>query len=377
MDGARAAIRVEGVEEVSVVYRRTKKEMPADLEEYHNAITDGVKFYFLTNPESYTEDGTLICRKMTLGDLDASGRRKPVATDETITFHADALITAIGEKVDSQALTWFGVPVDEKGWPAVNSDTLETMEGGVYVLGDAQSGPSTVALCIASARKAVEAAIDSVLGPQEHDHDCDCDHDHDHDCDCGHGHDEEEEYSDDEIDALEDEEHAFFAEIRAKKGLYLAPAKDTDGVEVFAQREAARCLECSYICDKCIEVCPNRANVAIDMRHRNDLYDNPFQIVHLDAFCNECGNCATFCPWEGSPYLDKLTLFSRKDDFENSENNGFLFDEGKVLIRLGEIIEPYEITSDGSLEGELPEEISAVIEEILLNHSYLLGAVED
>ncbi len=360
MDGARAAIRVEGVEEVSVLYRRTEKEMPADLEEFGNAIADGVKFYFLTNPESYAEDGTLVCRKMTLGDLDASGRRKPVATDETITFQADALITAIGEKVDSQALTWFGVPIDEKGWPAVKSDTLETVEEGVYVVGDAQSGPSTVVRCIASARKAVEAAIDSVLGPEEDDHD----------------HEDEEDYSAEELDAIEEEENEFFAEIRAKKGLYLAPAKHTDSVEDFAKREAARCLECSYICNKCVEVCPNRANVAIDMRHRNDLYDNPFQIVHLDAFCNECGNCTTFCPWEGSPYLDKITLFSRKDDFENSENNGFFLDERNVLVRFGEIVGPLEITSDGTLESELPEEISAVIEEIILNHSYLLGAVE-
>src|SRR3989339_2288209 len=90
MDSARAATRVPGVEEVSVVYRRTKKEMPADLEEYDNAVEEGVKFLFLTNPESYGADGTLVCRTMSLGEPDASGRRRPVATDETVSMHADA-----------------------------------------------------------------------------------------------------------------------------------------------------------------------------------------------------------------------------------------------------------------------------------------------
>jgi len=362
MDGARAAIRVTGVEEVSVVYRRTKKEMPADLEEFHNAISDGVTFHFLTNPETYREDGTLICRKMKLGEIDASGRRRPVATDETVTLQADTLITAIGEKVDSQTLSWFGVPLDEQGWPAVKSDTLETSEDGVYVLGDAQSGPSTVVRCIAAARKAVEAAIDSVLGPEETEHD--------------HEHEEFEEYSEEELVAIEEEEDAFFGEIRAKKGRYLAPAKTSDSIKEFARIEAARCLECSYICNKCVEVCPNRANVAIDMRHRNDLFDNPYQIIHLDAFCNECGNCTTFCPWEGSPYLDKITVFSRKDDFENSKNSGFFLDEEKIVVRIDGVISHHLLQSEEILNDKVPADIAAVIEEIILNHSYLLGAVE-
>jgi putative selenate reductase len=394
MDSARAATRVPGVEEVSVVYRRTKKEMPADLEEYDNAVEEGVKFLFLTNPESYGADGTLVCRTMALGEPDASGRRRPVATDKTVSLHADSLITAIGEKVDGEALSWFGVPLDAKGWPMVDSKTLESTEKGVYVLGDAQSGPSTVVRCIASARKAVEAAIDSVLGALEeedhhgHDHECGCGHDHDgdHACECGDDHEhsdgcccgddeDDEEYTDEELDEIEAEEDAFFGEIRAKKGKHAAPAPLDSAVKAFAEREASRCLECSYICNKCVEVCPNRANVAIDMRLRADLFDHPYQIVHLDAFCNECGNCATFCPWEGAPYLDKLTVFSRKDDFENSENTGFLMEDDSVLVRIDGDVSQHAMLSDGTLEGDLPEEVSSVIEEIIVNHAYLLGSV--
>jgi putative selenate reductase len=377
MDSARAAVRVPGVKQVSVLYRRTEKEMPADLEEYGNAQEEGVQFTFLTTPESYSEDGTLECRVMKLGEPDASGRRRPVATDETITVHADTLITAIGEKPDHEKLSWFGVPLNDKLWPITDNDTLETPVPGVYVLGDAQSGPSTVVQCIASARKAVEAAIDRVLGSleDEHEHTCDCDHDHGEDgCSCND--DEEETYSDEELDEIEAEEDLFFGEIRAKKGKRIVSLPADSSVAAFAQREASRCLECSYICNKCVEVCPNRANVAIDMRHRNDLFDNPYQIIHLDAFCNECGNCATFCPWEGAPYRDKFTLFSRRDDFEQSENSGFFMEQGTITIRLADQISTHTIGADGELDGELPEEVSAVIEEIITHHAYLLGAVE-
>ncbi|WP_422481413.1 putative selenate reductase subunit YgfK [Pleomorphochaeta sp. DL1XJH-081] len=386
MDSARAATRVEGVKKVSVLYRRTKKEMPADLEEFDNAVDEGVEFLFLTNPESYGDDGKLVCRKMELGEPDSSGRRRPVPTDETLSIDADTLITAIGEKVDGEKLSWFGVPLDAKGWPATDAATLETSVSGVYVLGDAQSGPSTVVRCIASARKAVEAAIDAVLGSMEddgheHHHDedgCSCGHDHDHDgddCCCSADDDDDDELTDEEIDGIEAEEDAFFSEIRAKKGKYVSAASLGSPIKAFAEREASRCLECSYICNKCVEVCPNRANVAIDMRFRNDLFEHPYQIVHLDAFCNECGNCATFCPWEGAPYLDKLTVFSRSDDFENSENTGFYSENGAVVVRIDGDTSKHTILSDGTLDGDLPEEVSSIIEEIIVNHAYLLGTV--
>jgi len=382
MDSARAATRVPGVEHVSVLYRRTKKEMPADLEEFDNAVDEGVTFHFLTNPEAFEEGGKLVCRVMELGEPDSSGRRRPVPTDKTITMQADALITAIGEKVDGERLSWFGVPLAESGWAKTDEKTLETPLSGVYVLGDAQSGPSTVVRCIASARKAVEAAIDSVLGSladdaHEHDHDCDCGHDHaDGDCSCL-DEDSEDEYTNEELDEIEAAEDEFFGEIRAKKGRHLPSLALDSPIKKFAEREAARCLECSYICNKCVEVCPNRANMAIDMRHRNDLFDHPYQIVHLDAFCNECGNCATFCPWEGAPYLDKLTVFSRADDFDNSENTGFFMENGVVTVRVDGDITKHTLSADGTLDGDLPEEVSVIMEEIIVNYPYLLGSVDE
>ncbi|MEG0017652.1 MAG: FAD-dependent oxidoreductase, partial [Hydrogenoanaerobacterium sp.] len=81
MDAARAAKRVKGVEKVSLVYRRTKRYMPADEEELQLAIDDGVEFRELLSPIEL-KDGVLRCYKMTLGVPDASGRRSPVQTEE-------------------------------------------------------------------------------------------------------------------------------------------------------------------------------------------------------------------------------------------------------------------------------------------------------
>ncbi len=388
MDSARSAMRVEGVTDVTVVYRRTKKQMPADLEEYENALEDGVKFIFLANPESLTEDGVLSCTVMTLGEPDASGRARPVATDESFDLPCDTLITAIGEKVDGEKLSWFGLPLNERGWAKSDRETLESEIEHVYVIGDAMSGPSTIVQCIASGRKAVESAIDSVLTSydevEEHscecgndggcEGDCGCDHDHHH----HHDHDEEdeEELSDEELAELVEAENDFFSTIRSKKSMLAHSLSPSLSPEAFATREAVRCLECSYICNKCVDVCPNRANVAIDVRERNDLFDHPFQIVHLDAFCNECGNCATFCPHQGSPYRDKLTLFSLEQDFLSSTNSGFFVNGDQVQVRENGEIFTLSVTSDG-LSGEgVSEEVEEIISQIVHHHSYLLGSVD-
>jgi putative selenate reductase len=376
MDSARAATRIKGVEKVSVIYRRTEKEMPADLEEYGMAKEENVEFIFLANPERF--DGNMLTvRKMKLGEKDSSGRRRPVATDETFTIEADTMITAIGEHADAEKLTWYGVPVNEKGWVKADEETKESEVSDVYIIGDAQSGPSTVVRCIASARAAVEAAIDKVLGPEEdeheHVHDEHCDHDHEDDDDAF---EEEEEMSDEDRVQLEQDENEFFAEVTDKKSHILTSKEFTD--KEFAATEAARCMECSYLCNKCVDVCPNRANVAIDVRNIG-LFADPFQILHLDAYCNECGNCETFCPYDGGPYRKKFTLFSRKDDFESSENSGFVVEDEDILVRLDGKIYECEIDGDGILVGEeegITDEVAALIEEVYTSYNYLLGYVQ-
>ena len=356
MDAARMAIRTQGVESVTVVYRRSQSEMPADREEYEMALSDGVKFLFLANPSDAT-DGMMHVKTMVLGEKDASGRRKPVESGETFTLDCSYMISAIGEKADQNVLDAIGVGE----------------EGKVYIIGDTKTGPSTVVRCIASAQSAVDDAIDKVyediLSQDDDEKECDCEGE----CTCS-SQEEEVIEEDEDIDEIRSEEDDFFASIREKKSSVLLSASKTS--KDFLKTEAKRCLECSYYCNKCTEVCPNRANVMLDMRDTG-LFDDPFQILHLDAYCNECGNCAAFCPHDGGPYLKKFTLFSRPDDFENSTNSGFYCENDQVKIRLdGKIIDG-EIDKDGKLVADVPEEVKAMVETVFVSYSYLLGPVEE
>lgn len=371
MDSARAAKRIPGVKDVSIVYRRSQKEMPADPEEFKMALEDGISCYFLANPKSMA-DGKLVCAKMALGEPDASGRRRPVETSETLVLDCDTLLTAIGEHADSEALTWYGIPVTEKGWPVVDPETNESPVENVYAIGDVQSGPSTVVRCIASARKAVEATLDKVLDSLK-DAEVASEQEEDY-----------EEISEEVTEIPEDEEYlekeeAFFKDIQFRKTHLCTDCSSCNAcknVEQFVKREASRCMDCTYLCNKCVDVCPNRANVAIDVRFSENT-DDPFQILHLDAFCNECGNCAAFCNHMGRPYKDKFTLFSRMDDFEDSTNSGFIVDADGILVRIDGEVKQCRIDGDGKLIGDVPGIVRDIIEQVFMSYDYLLSRVEE
>lgn len=103
---------------------------------------------------------------------------------------------------------------------------------------------------------------------------------------------------------------------RGARGLADTAAVRAEGRALPAVRHRLR--------DQCVEVCPNRANVALDVSGDEGHFANAHQILHLDDFCNECGNCATFCPWDGKPYLGKFTVFGSLDEFKASRNKGFI-----------------------------------------------------
>lgn len=292
MDAARAAKRAGGVKKVSLVYRRTKRYMPADEEELVLATEDGVEFLELLAPVSY-QNGKLTCTVMELGAPDASGRRSPVATDKIVEIVADTLVSAVGEKVDDDFYKANGITVDAKSKAAVNADTLETNLRGVYVIGDAMRGPATFVEAIADAIRCAEA-IAKV---------------------------QTERYA--SLNLNPDPQPAL-----GKKGV-LYP--DIDAVH-----ESTRCLECSTICECCVDVCPNRANIVVDSGGRP-------QIIHVDYMCNECGNCETFCPYSSAPYKDKFTLFANAEDFAGSENEGFLpLSGGTFRLRLDGKVAEYK-----------------------------------
>ncbi len=152
MDAARLAKR-SGADHVTLVYRRTRKYMPADEHELALALQDGVTFAELAAPVKQA-DGVLTCEKMVLGQADASGRRSPVGSGEFFDIPCDLVISAVGEQVDSALMAANGIEVDKKGRPA-----FQTNLPGVYAAGDAARGPATVVEGIADAARFAQEVI--------------------------------------------------------------------------------------------------------------------------------------------------------------------------------------------------------------------------
>ncbi|MDD3409931.1 MAG: putative selenate reductase subunit YgfK [Eubacteriales bacterium] len=265
MDAARAAKRLPGVEDVTIVYRRTSRQMPAEEEELRLALEDGVALRELLSPAGW-ENGQLTCEVMRLGARDESGRRSPEWTGERVVLPADTVVSAIGEKVDASLMLQNAVTLDAKGRPTARRQS----NGRLFVLGDALRGPATVAEAIADA---LETASE-LLGAAPEKRVC-------------------------ESDAQT---------LLAKRGK-LCAAQATE-------KEFTRCLGCGAVCLNCVDTCPNRANVTVTV-------DGKAQVVHVDSRCNECGNCTVFCPWQGDPYKEKLTVFENESAFRASANPGF------------------------------------------------------
>ena len=303
MDCARSSLRCQGVEAVTVVYRRACEQMPASRDEYEHALEDEVAFKWLRNPERF-ENGELTVRVMELGETDESGRRRPVPTDTTEVLRVDSLVYAIGDDPDTKMLENLGLSVGPKG-RVVTSVGGETKSENVFLIGDSRTGTSTIVQCIAEGRR----AADSICAK------------------------EDPAWQRGEVVTPLDRETRS-RQILAKRGEIAAkPSFRTEYVpETFGKTEISRCLECDFICNKCVDVCPNRSNIAIPVGGE-PLFSNPYEIVHIDAYCNECGNCGDFCPWQGRPYIDKPTIFSTSPDFANSHNPGWLVDGDTVVYR--------------------------------------------
>ena len=273
MDTARAAKRTEGVEHVYLVYRRTKRYMPAAEDELLEVLEEGVEFKELLSPVSL-DGGRLLCKKMKLGQMDASGRASVTETEDVVEVPADTVIVAVGEKIDTDFYTANKIVVDERGKAKVNDKTLETSVSGVYVAGDGARGAATIVEGIRDAQLAVK----DILGKEIT---------------------RDAAVTGDVKDCFE------------KKGI-LKHSKE-------AKTEEERCLTCNKVCENCVDVCPNRANISIKVP---GMAMN--QVIHVDYMCNECGNCKSFCPYASAPYKDKFTLFANEKDMADSKNDGFV-----------------------------------------------------
>jgi NADH-quinone oxidoreductase subunit F len=172
IDAARIALRQEGVEQVTLIYRRTREEMPAYSEEIDAAIDEGAILKCLLSPVSIqTDDGAIVgltCVKNELGPIDSSGRRRPVpiAGSEHV-LPLDTLIVAVGEKPEIESIrsaTSDGSDITMTEWGSIATDarTLATSRKGLFAGGDVVTGPNTVVDAIAAGKKAA-AMIDRYL----------------------------------------------------------------------------------------------------------------------------------------------------------------------------------------------------------------------
>ncbi|MBC8321646.1 MAG: putative selenate reductase subunit YgfK [Bacteroidetes bacterium] len=326
MDAARTAYRLVGENgKVTVIYRRTIKQMPADFGEINAVIKEGINILELTAPLRINSKNTRVfsitCRKMKLGKKDDSGRARPVEIyGSEFDLLTDTVIPAIGQNLDIDFM---------------DVDNLVTKEGSyqtkipnVFIGGDALRGASTAINAIGDGRKAAQeiikiANIDFSTNnalPRK-----------------------EQNYN---LLMIKKASRLFPQSVREtslhnRKNFNLVSTTLTAKEAIM---EASRCLLCDEVCNICATVCPNLAfhsyntepvkiNTQIikivDGNHKlteGNTFEivQKHQILHIADWCNQCGNCTTFCPTSGSPYLDKPHLYLVRKEFEKNKDGYFL-----------------------------------------------------
>ncbi len=342
MDGARSGRRLVVEGEVSLVYRRTRAQMPADPAEVRDCLEEGIALRDLLAPSRVVVEGGkvvgLACTRMKLGPPDTSGRPRPVpAGGSEVLLPADTIIVAIGQEPVLGFLSGLGLTTHRDGTLAVNAKTCETSIPGLFAGGDVARGAASVIMAIADGRAAAEEigrrhgvsrvpepplekrkpssvlmARKARLDPPQ------------------------------TVPALPVAERVGFAEVLQ----VFSPAA--------AELEASRCLDCDEVCSLCVTVCPNRANQAYTLSPvrlelpalvirdgaaavegmRPFSIDQPVQIVNIADFCNECGNCTTFCPTAGLPFRDKPRFWLDRQGYEEARGDAFRMErrDGALVV---------------------------------------------
>ncbi len=331
MDAVRSAIRLVPGGEVTIVYRRTRAQMPADPAEVHDCVEEGILIRDLLAPAAIVAtDGKvsgLACTKMRLGERDASGRPRPVpVAGSEVVLPADTVISAISQEAVLDFLDGLEVLRNKNGYLVVDPHTRETSVPGLFSGGDAVHGASSVILAIADGRAVAESIA------------------------VRHG-----------VELQAEpllEKHLADAALMEKKGrltpahrVPVLPVTERRGfAEVLlpftaeaAAKEASRCLDCDDLCSLCVTVCPNRANLAYGIepfslqlpllvQRQGRLVaegTRPFsvsqrvQTLNIADFCNDCGNCDTFCPAAGAPYKDKPRFWIDEEGYRDAKGDAF------------------------------------------------------
>ena len=330
MDSARTAYRLVGKEgNVTVVYRRTINEMPADQQEIMAVVEENVQIIELTSPESIVVENDRVvglkCAKMKLGKKDVSGRRSPIKIEGSeFIIPCDTIIPAIGQKID--------IPFIQEELLTATTKNYKTKLTNIFIGGDALRGASTAINAIGDGRKVSEQII-------------------------------EQAKVDFKLEKPLKEKNISKKELMLKRAYREYPTKlkeldlsDRKNFKLVTETlskeeivaEAQRCLYCDEICNICTTVCPNFANYSYEITPvkyelqkviREDNGDTKilpdiifevkqkYQILNIGNFCNECGNCSTFCPTNRAPYQEKPKFFLTIEAFNEAE-------EGYYLVKL-------------------------------------------
>lgn len=346
MDAARTAWRLgansDPAGRVSLLYRRTRAEMPADPDEIKALQEEGVEIVELAVPISVKrENGKIVglrCQKMRLGSPDASGRRRPSPIEGSeYDIACTTMVVCVSQEAD---LSYLGEDeIKRTSWGTLDVDPLsmETSVANIYAGGDVARGPSTIIQAIADGRIIAQSILETAG-----------------------------------LSLLEE-----YASTRQTKELKLhqlrserlprvqAAVKDEDERRNFeevdavfteeqAQKEAARCLLCDEMCNLCVTVCPNMANLSYNVEKKHAVapiytlqgntlieestpyfaVEQSLQIINLADFCNECGNCNTFCPTQDAPYQIKPRLCLDEASFNSETERGIILRRQGDALRL-------------------------------------------
>ncbi len=327
MDAARTAYRLTKKNgKVTIIYRRTIAEMPADEAEVKAVMEEGIEILELASPVKINvKEGavhSITLMRMKLGEKDDSGRARPVEIPGSeFEITCDTVIPAIGQlpAID------FVDTVKLKTRPG----SYETRLSNVFIGGDALRGASTVIRAVGDGRKAAgEIIAKAGLTLQNN----------------GKPTREEQPLSRHMVNRSTKKPSVAVKEIPAEKRKNFQLVTTTLSREE-AQKEAARCLQCDEVCNICTTVCPNLAFHAYEtaplhykiqkITGHNGIYEvaedgdfslkQKLQILHLADWCNQCGNCGTFCPSAGKPYQDKPHLYMDREAFE-TQRDGYFYD---------------------------------------------------
>ncbi len=359
MDAVRTTKRLVGnAGEITILYRRTRKEMPAEDAEIQAALDEGVKLIELVSPVKINGNGnvnSITCQRMKLGKPDASGRARPVPIPNSeFDIEVDSVIPAIGQNI---VLDFLG---DKK--LDINYETGETNIANVYAGGDAVRGAATVVEAVGDGQNVAKNILNDAKININF-----------------------ESSSNKSISDLELQQKAIDREYGISVPKYQSDNQlNFDMIhrtmtkdEVI--KEANRCLYCDEVCSVCVYVCPNLANYQYKAAPMNAIaqkvaqadgkitisnlssiiFEQNTQIITIGDFCNECGNCDTFCPTAGAPYKTKPHIFLSKESFVQ-EPEGFFIENDHIQYKNDDFIEIMKIEEDHLLYSN--NYLSAIID---------------